>query len=85
MDNDILNADGIKAELRAREISTQHIAEEVGVHISYIYKVLNGGENRWADTSTRIREAIASCLEKDITELDFSSPGRNTLKHYLDK
>ena len=85
MNNVILNAEGIKAELKLREISTKDIAKEVGVHTSYIYKVLNGGENRWADTSTRIRSAIASCLKKDINELDFSSPGKNPLKHYLDE
>lgn len=66
----ILDAEGIKAELRRRNISYNQIAISCGVSPSYVSKVIVGRNNRWADTTSRIKQAIADSIGVEIEELE---------------
>lgn len=66
----ILDAEGVKAELRRRNISYTQIAKTCGVSYSYVSKVLLGRNNRWSDTTNRIKGAIALAIGVEVQDLE---------------
>lgn len=69
MDAYTLDPEEIKSQLKLRGIGYREIAEEVGVHPTYIGKVLFGRNNRWSPTTDRIKLAIADSIGVDINDL----------------
>jgi len=65
-----LDAEEIKEMLKIRNLKYGQIADVVGVHQSYVCKVLNGSSNRWVDTSDRILKAIADAIDVNICQLN---------------
>lgn len=69
----LLDSEGVKAELRRRKISYNDIAATCGVSPSYVGKVILGMNNRWSGTTLKIKSAIALSIGVNIEELELSA------------